>query len=163
MSRFALPALFAAAASAPVAAQQPFGGLSLEGRQALAAAMVKESVPGHDEAVRRARMRVLELLAADELDLDAIAEAQATERQLVQRDHARAQARMRDAYAELSREDRQAFAAAMATREARIRRRMQLAQDRVEMLDTIMRRHAERASELRRGGGRAGIRQVADE
>ncbi len=148
--------LIALGVAASAQAQQPFGGLSQEGRAILAEAMTKQDVPGHDEDVRRARLKVLQLLSAEKLDIDEIAEAQERERELVMKDHARAQSRMRDAYEKLSREDRQAFAAAMAYREARVRQRMELAKDRMQMLDRMM------ASQRRAAERRAGARNVSD-
>ncbi|MHB9880446.1 hypothetical protein ACSMXM_12425 [Pacificimonas sp. ICDLI1SI03] len=142
------------------AAQQPFGGLSAEGRATLAAAMAKEEIPGHDEEVRAARTKILSLLAADELDLDAIEDAQKAERQLVMQDYARAAARMRAAYADLSVADRKAFATMMAMRERRMQQRMKLAKDRMERFDRMMTQHQEDLRRLRDGRGPA--QQVSD-
>ncbi|MGB3721400.1 MAG: hypothetical protein WA979_01105 [Pacificimonas sp.] len=156
LSLTAMAALGLLTVTGTAAAQQPFGGLSQEGRSILAEAMTKQDAPGHDEDVRRARLKVLRLLSAEKLDIDEIAEAQERERELVMKDHARAQSRMRDAYEQLSRQDRQAFASAMALREARVRQRMKLAKDRMHMLDRMM------AQQQRAAERRAGARNVSD-
>ncbi|MBV7257291.1 hypothetical protein KCG44_10900 [Pacificimonas sp. WHA3] len=154
-------ALIGLAIGAPAAAQQPFGGLSEEGRAILAAAMTRQHAPGHDQAVSRARARVLQLLSAEELDVNAIAEAQRAERTLVMRDHARAHERMLTAYEKLSSSDRRAFAAALAYREARVRQQMERARNRMELLDRMMVRQ-QRNLENMRSGQRPPAQQVSD-
>ena len=149
LSRLILAAALAAAFGGAAAAQTPFGGLSPEGRAILAEAMAREDVPAHNAAIMRARTRVLELLAASELDIDEIEEAQEEERRLVMREHARAHARMRDAYEQLSASDRKAFAAAVALREARMRAQMAQAKDRMERIDRLMEYQMRRVAEMR--------------
>lgn len=155
----------ACALAVPAAAQTPFGGLSPEGRARLAAAMASDETPAHSAAVARARARVLELLAADKLDIDAIEEAQREERRLVLQEHARAHARMRDAYEDLSASDRKAFAAAVRLREQRIRAQMAAAKDRMEALDRLMDYQMQRVAEMRarQRAQQQRARQVADE
>jgi hypothetical protein len=163
-SALLLGALTALAFAAPASAQQqPFQGLSPEGHQRLAAAMSAEASPGYSESVARARAKVLELLSAETLDLEEIAEAQAEERRLVMREHARAHARMRQAYGDLSLADRRAFAQALQMREQRLRAQMAAAKDRMDMIDRLMRYRAERVAQARQQQRGNAARQVSEE
>lgn len=165
LSRTLLAVCLVCALAAPVAAQQPFGGLSPEGRARLAQAMASDDSPASSAAIAKARSRVLDLLAADRLDIDAIAEAQREERRLVMQEHARAHARMREAYEDLSASDRQAFASAVRMREQRMRAQMAAAKNRMEALDRLMDYQMERVAEMRarQRAQQQRARQVADE
>ncbi|MBZ6377489.1 hypothetical protein B5C34_04670 [Pacificimonas flava] len=166
LSRTMTGAAVALCIAAPAAAQQqPFGGLSPEGRARLAGAMSAEPSPGYSAKVAQARSRVLDLLGADDLDIDEIAEAQQQERELVMKEHARAHARMRDAYEDLSASDRKAFAQALKLREQRLRAQMAQAKDRMEAIDRLMRYQAQRVAEIQqqqRARARA-ARQVSEQ
>lgn len=86
-----------------------FGAVSPEGRRILGDAM--RSVTREDRmALRAARDRINDLVAADQLDMAALGQAMAAERRLVDALHARRQAALMAALPKLSREDRQAFA-----------------------------------------------------
>ena len=165
LKRFLIPAAALVAAAAPVAAQQtPFGGLTPQGRAILAEAMSTKSSPATAAAIARARGRVLELLAAERLDLEAIDDAQREERRLVLQEHAQAHARMRAAYQKLSTSDRQAFANAIRLREARMRAEMAAAQNRMNELDRLMDYQMRRVAEIRaRQQQQSGARTVSQD
>lgn len=161
--KFLVGAALALGTAVPAASQTPFGGLSPEGRARLAAAMAREEQPALNAAIMKARAKVLDLLSAEELDADAIADAQKEERRLVMQEHARAHARMLDAYKGLSAGDRQAFAAAVKMREARIRMEMSRARDRMEKLDQLMEYQAQRMAQIRAQQRRGASQQVSED
>jgi Spy/CpxP family protein refolding chaperone len=151
---------FAQAAPAPAAAPAPhrdvmikrfspgmsgwhhmdrFEGMSAEGRATLRAAMRPQQTPQDREAVRAARQRVLTLLAADRLDVDAVRRAQAAERELVLKQHERQQDAMLAAYQKLSAADRKAFAGGMRDREERMLESLKRARERIDEMEKRMR------------------------
>lgn len=116
-----------------------FFGMSAEGRAALRAAMKPQQTPQDREAVRAARQRVLNLLAADRLDVAAVRRAQAAERELVVKQHERQQEAMLAAYQKLSLADRKAFASGMRDREERMLERLKKARERIDEMEKRMR------------------------
>ena len=116
-----------------------FEGMSAEGRATLRAAMKPQQRPQDREAVRAARQRVLNLLAADRLDVAAVRRAQAAERELVVKQHERQQEAMLAAYQKLSPADRKAFASSMRDREERMLERLKKARERIDEMEKRMR------------------------
>jgi uncharacterized membrane protein len=116
-----------------------FAGMSAEGRATLRQAMKPQQTPQDREAVRAARQRVLNLLAAEKLDVAAVRRAQAAERELVLKQHERQQEAMLAAYQKLSAADRQAFAAGMRDREERMLESLKRARQRIEEMEKRMR------------------------
>ena len=163
LTRLALMTAISLAVALPAAAQTPFGGLSPEGRARLAAAMARDESPAHTAAIQRARQRVLDLLSADELDSDAIADAQEQERRLVMQEHARAHERMRDAYEDLSASDRKAFAAAVRLRQQRISAELARTKDRMQQIDQLMEYQMRRLAQARARQRQQGARQASQD
>jgi hypothetical protein len=122
----------------------PFASMSPEGRAIINDAMRRDRVPSNAEEVRRARQRVLDLIAADRLDIDAIRKAQAEERRVAMKEHAKAQERMLRAYRKLSPADRRAFAEGMRDQEERMMRHMQKARERMKNMERRIRERMER-------------------
>ena len=129
----------------------PFADMSPQGAAIIAQAMQAQRIPSNAEEVRRARQKVLDLISAEKLDLDAIRRAQAEERALAIKEHARAQEKMLKAYQRLSLQDRRAFAEGMREQEermmqhlARARERMKNAQERSRMDADRMKREMEK-------------------
>ena len=116
-----------------------FEGMSAEGRATLRAAMKPQQTPQDREAVRTARQRVLNLLAAERLDVAAVRRAQAAERELVLKQHERQQEAMLAAYQKLSLADRKAFAGGMRDREERMLESLKRARERIDEMEKRMR------------------------
>lgn len=116
-----------------------FEGMSAEGRATLRAAMKPQQTPQDREAVRAARQRVLNLLAAERLDVAAVRRAQAAERELVVKQHERQQEAMLAAYQKLSPADRKAFAGGMRDREERMLESLKKARERIDEMEKRMR------------------------
>lgn len=116
-----------------------FEGMSPEGRAILADAMRPQLTPEDRQAVRAARERVLNLIAADKLDVAAVRRAQAAERELVLRQHERQQAAMLAAYQKLPAADRKAFVEGMQNKEERMLKHMERARQRMEQMEKRMR------------------------
>jgi TRAP-type C4-dicarboxylate transport system substrate-binding protein len=116
-----------------------FGGLSPEGRQILGEAMRPQVTAQDREAMRSARQRVLNLIAADKLDVAAVRRAQAAERELAVRQHERQQAAMLSAYQKLSAADRKAFVAGMQDQEERMLKHMERARQHMQDMEKRMR------------------------
>ena len=116
-----------------------FEGMSAEGRAALREAMKPRHSPQDREAVRAARQRVLDLIAAERLDVAAVRRAQAAERELVVKQHERQQEAMLAAYQKLSLADRKAFAAGMRDREERMLESIKKARERIDEMEKRMR------------------------
>jgi hypothetical protein len=161
-------ALLAAAVAAPLAAQTPppppgaegkaprvimmqrhmggdrdgqgrFEGMSDEGRKILREAMKPQRTDADRDAVAAARNRILTLVTADRLDVAAIRQAQAAEREVAMKQHARQQEAMVAAYQKLSVADRKAFVANMREREDRMADAMKKARERLEEMEKRMR------------------------
>ena len=138
------------AGAAPVAAQTPpppppgatdakvrrggpsadllFAGVSEPGRAVLREAMPQARPDKADQQrIRTVRMRVLDLLAADKLDVAALRRAQAEERAIVAQMTDATQERMLAAVQKLSVADRKAFAANMRRIDDRVRDHLQKA------------------------------------
>lgn len=129
----------------------PFADMSPQGAAIIADAMRQERIPTNAEEVRRARQRVLDLISAEKLDMDAIRKAQAQERAIAIKEHARAQEKMLKAYQRLSLSDRRAFAEGMHEQEermmqhlARARERMKYVEERQKLDQEQMRREMEK-------------------
>lgn len=116
-----------------------FEGMSAEGRAVLREAMRPQQTPQEREAVRAARQRVLNLLAADRLDVAAVRRAQAAERELVLKQHERQQEAMLAAYQKLSLADRKVFAGSMRDREERMLESLKRARERIDAMEKRMR------------------------
>ena len=108
----------------------PFADMSPQGMMLVREAMKRDALPSNAEEVRKARSRVLELLAAEKLDVEAIRKAQAAERSVAIREHAAAQEKMLKAYQRLSPADRRAFVAGMRMQEERMLKHMERARAR---------------------------------
>ncbi|WBX83855.1 hypothetical protein [Sphingosinicella microcystinivorans] len=129
----------------------PFTDMSPQGAAIIAEAMQAQRIPSNAEEVRKARQKVLDLISAEKLDIEAIRKAQAEERALAIKEHARAQEKMLKAYQRLSVQDRRAFAAGMREQEermmqhlARARERMKEAQERNRLDADRMKREMEK-------------------
>jgi uncharacterized membrane protein len=129
----------------------PFADMSPQGAAIIAEAMQAQRIPSNAEEVRNARQKVLDLISAEKLDIDAIRKAQAEERSLAIKEHARAQEKMLKAYQRLSLQDRRAFAEGMRAQEermmqhlARARERMKDAQERSRIDADRMKREMEK-------------------
>jgi hypothetical protein len=121
----------------------PFADMSPEGMALIGSAMKRERIPANAEEVRKARGRVLELLAADRLDVDAIRRAQAAERAVAIREHALQQEKLLKAYQQLSLADRRAFVAGLRAQEERMLKHMQRARERMIQVQERIRRDRE--------------------
>ncbi|WP_374598791.1 hypothetical protein [Sphingosinicella sp.] len=129
----------------------PFADMSPQGAAIIAEAMQAQRIPSNAEEVRKARQKVLDLISAERLDIEAIRRAQAEERALAIKEHARAQEKMLKAYQRLSLQDRRAFAEGMREQEermmqhlARARERMKDAQERSRLDADRMKREMEK-------------------
>lgn len=129
----------------------PFTDMSPQGAAIIAEAMQAQRIPSNAEEVRKARQKVLDLISAEKLDIEAIRRAQAEERALAIKEHARAQEKMLKAYQRLSVQDRRAFAEGMRAQEermmqhlARARERMKEAQERSRLDADRMKREMEK-------------------
>ncbi|MBB4631863.1 hypothetical protein [Sphingosinicella soli] len=129
----------------------PFAEMSPQGAAIIAQALQAQRIPSNAEEVRKARQKVLDLISAERLDIDAIRKAQAEERALAIKEHARAQEKMLKAYQRLSLQDRRAFANGMRAQEermiqhlARARERMKDAQQRSRIDAERMKREMEK-------------------
>ena len=116
-----------------------FAGMSDEGRVILREAMRSQKTPQDKQAIRAARQRLLDLIAADRLDVAAVRRAQAAERDLVMREHEQQQEAMLAAYQKLSPADRKAFAQGMRSQEERMLDHMKRARERMEQMEKRMR------------------------
>ena len=116
-----------------------FEGMSAEGRAILREAMRPQQKVEDREAVRAARQRVLNLIAAERLDVAAVRRAQAAERELVLKQHERQQEAMLAAYQKLSLADRKAFASGMRDREERMLEGLKRARERIDEMEKRMR------------------------
>jgi uncharacterized membrane protein len=124
--------------------QARFAEMSPEGRAIIAEAMRRDRIPANAKDVKAARDRVLDLLEAERLDVDAIRKAQAAERMLAIKEHEKAQEKMVEAYKRLSLEDRRAFAELMRSKEERMLRHMQRARARMDAMQEQFRQDMER-------------------
>lgn len=97
-------------------------GLSPAGRRVVREAMHSEALDTDRAALAAVRLRVLNLLDDDQLDIAALRRAMAEERRLADRQQQRRQEGMLDAFRRLSAEDRKAFAAGMREQHERIER-----------------------------------------
>jgi Spy/CpxP family protein refolding chaperone len=131
-----------------------FEGMTAEGRAILREAMRPQQSSQEREAVRSARQRVLNLLAADRLDVAAVRRAQAAERELVLKQHERQQEAMLAAYQKLSPADRKAFASGMRDREERMLESLKKARERIDEMEKRMR---ERMKERETGAVEADV------
>jgi Spy/CpxP family protein refolding chaperone len=104
----------------------PLKNLSPEGRQIMREAARRDVSQQDREAMRAARERVLTLLAADPLDVNAIRQAQAEERSIAQKNHMERQEALLAGYQKLSPADRKAFVEGMREMEGRIGDRMKM-------------------------------------
>ncbi len=126
----------------------PFEGMSPQGAAVIAEAMQAQRIPSNAEEVRRARQKVLDLISAEKLDIDAIRKAQAEERSLAIKEHARAQEQMLKAYQRLSLQDRRAFAAGMRVQEERMMQHLARARERMKEAQERSRMDADRKREM---------------
>ena len=138
---FTAPALAQSAPPAPPApSMQEYGGkhggyhgfgglrammrnLSPEGRETLSQAMRSVRQDGTREQIEAARARMLDLLAAERLDVAAIQRVMLEERNLAAGKQQRMQAAMLGAYQRLSLADRRAFVASAREVRARVEER----------------------------------------
>jgi Heavy-metal resistance len=116
-----------------------FEGMSEEGRKVLREAMKPQRTDADRDALAAARNRILSLITADRLDVAAIRQAQAAEREVAMKQHARQQEAMVAAYQKLSVADRKAFVANMRAREDRMADAMKKARERLEEMEKRMR------------------------
>jgi hypothetical protein len=121
----------------------PFADMSPQGMALVREAMRHENIPANAEEVRKARARVLDLLAAEKLDVEAIRKAQAAERAVAIREHALAQEKLLKAYQQLSVADRRAFVDGMRMQEERMLRHMERARARMIQVEQQMRNQRE--------------------
>lgn len=120
-----------------------FGNMSPEGREIMKAARKAGHSPESKKAIKAARDRVLALIAAEKLDVSAVRKAQAEERELVMKQHARSQEALLSAYQKLSLADRKAFAESMRDREDRMADHLKRARERIEHMEKRMREQME--------------------
>ncbi len=121
-----------------------FEGMSPEGRAILREAMKPQVTPQDREAVKAARKKVLALIGAEKLDVSAVRNAQAAERELVVKQHERQQAAMLAAYQKLSAADRKAFVGGMRDREERMLDSLKKSRERIEEIEKRMRERMEK-------------------
>lgn len=126
----------------------PFADMSPQGAAIIADAMQAQRIPSNAEEVRKARQKVLDLISAERLDIEAIRRAQAEERALAIKEHARAQEKMLKAYQRLSLQDRRAFAEGMRAQEERMMQHLARARERMKEAQERSRMDADRKREM---------------
>jgi hypothetical protein len=118
-------------------------GLSPDGQKIMREAMKPQRpTEAEQSAVRAARERTLNLIAADRLDVSAIRKAQADERAAAMAQHARQQDAMLAAYQKLSAADRKAFVDGMRGNQDRMRDALKKARERLDEMEKRMNERA---------------------
>lgn len=122
-------------------------GLSPDGQKIMREAMSPQRPTAAEQsAVRAARERTLNLIAADRLDIAAIRKAQADERAAAMAQHARQQDAMLAAYQKLSAADRKAFVDGMRGNQDRMRDALKKARERLDEMEKRMNERAKSGS-----------------
>ena len=117
-----------------------FAKLSPEGRETMRAAMKVDRTPDR-AAIEAARNRMLDVLAADRLDVAALRSAMAAERAAAETRGEAHQAAMLAAFQKLSAADRKAFATSMRDMHVKMEGRMKEIRERMKGMRGKMMRH----------------------